>query len=228
MGLKTTNKKFDNNKSLQHSSLFIRFGQLSIYACALLFVPISCSVACGSTDTDELDPTSLLAIDSEQQEQNLPDIEIPSHAEMSIQLLKPLANQLKSNLFQTTGAPAANFTAEIGDKLPKTSPAPSKVSSGQSERQLQESRISPAVQSQDKSKSNELRQIIEQVRSVKFETSRGESVESQQPPLQPVDTMPAVPFQPTATALPAETEPHPLASSAATSRPANPPATLPS
>jgi|GEM_PF-945840 len=261
MRLKPTNRKFNNDKSRQRSSLFIRFGRLSIYACALLFVPIGCNAAFSSTDMDELDPTSLLAIDSEQQEQDLPDIPIPSHAEMSIQPGKPVTrhgeggtetkevidtptissaiegiktpgrsrtNQLNSNLFQTTGFTAVNFAAEVGDKLPQTSPVPSNASGRQLEYQLSESRISPPAQSPDdsNSKSNELRHtelrraslraIIEQVRSVKFETSRGESVEPQQPAQQPVDTSPAVEPQPPAAVLPAETEQQPLVSSTAT------------
>ena len=124
-------------------------------------------------EAGELDPTSLLAIDSEQQEQELPDIQIPSHAEMSIQLGKPVANQLNSDLSQTIRATAANFAAEVGNKLPQTSPVPANASGKQLERQLSESRISPPAQSPENSKSNELRQIIEQIRSVKFETSRG-------------------------------------------------------
>ena len=223
MGLKPTNKKFNNDKSRQHGSLFIRFGRLSIYACILLFVPIGCNVACSSTDIDELDPTSLLAIDSEQQEQYLPDIQIPSHAMMSIQLGKPVANQFNSDLSHTTGTTAihasglasSNFAGEVGDKLPQTSPGPSNACGGQIERQLMESRISPPAQSPNDSKSNGLRQIIEQVRSVKFETSRGESVEPQQPAQQPVDTALAVPPQ-SPTAAPAETEQQPLVSSTAT------------
>jgi hypothetical protein len=211
MGLKPstmiiTNEKFSNDRNPQHGSLFIRFARLSIYACVLLFVPLGCKVACGSTDLDELDPTSLLAIDSEQQEQYLADIQIPSHAEMSIQLGKPVANHLNSDLSQTIGATAANFAAEVGNKLPQTSPLPANASGKQLERQLSESRISPPAQSPENSKSNELRQIIEQIRSVKFESSRGELVEPQQPAQQPVDTSPAVWPQPTTTALPAETE----------------------
>jgi hypothetical protein len=216
MRLKPTNKKFGNDKSRQRGSLFIRFGRLCICACVLLFVPIGYNVAFSSTDMDELDPTSLLAIDSEQQEQDLPDIQIPSHAEISIQLGKPVTNQLNSNLFQTTGATAVNLAAEVGDKLPQASPVPSNASSEQLERQLLESRINPPAQSPDGSKSNELRQIIEQVRSVKFETSHGEPVEPQQPAQQPVDTSPSVEPQPPAAVLPAETEQQPLVSSTET------------
>ena len=220
----TTNEKFSNDKSRQSGSLFIRFGRLSIYACVLLFVPLGCNIACGSTDIDELDPTSLLAIDSEQQEQDLPDIQIPSYAEMSIQLDKPMANQLNSDLSQIIRATAANFAAEVGDKLPQTSPVPTNASGKQLERQLSESRISPPAQSTENSKSNELRQIIEQVRSVKFETSRGElvhpelveGVEPQQPARQPVDTSPAVWPQPTTADSSAETELQPLVSSTVT------------
>jgi tetratricopeptide (TPR) repeat protein len=224
MRLKPTNKKFDNDKSRQHGSLFIRFGRLSIYACVLLFVPLGCNIVCGSTDLDELDPTSLLAIDSEQQEQYLADIQIPSYAEMSIQLGKPVANQLNSDLSQTIRATAANFAAEVGNKLPQTSPVPANASGKQLERQLSESRISPPAQSTENSKSNELRQIIEQVRSVKFETSRGElvyperveGVEPQRPARQPVDTSPAVTPQPTTTDSSAETEQQSLFSSTQT------------
>ncbi len=216
MGLKPTNKKFDNDKRMRHGLFLIRLGQLSIYVCILLFVSIGCNAACGSIGIDEFDPTSLLAIDSEQQEQNMPDAQMPFYVDMSIQIEKPVASQLKSNLFQATGTTAANFTAEIGDKLPPASPATASVSGEQFEHPLQESRKSPPVQSHDNSKSNELRQIIEQVRSVKFEKYHGESVEPQQPAQQNADTAPAVPFQPTVAALPDETEPQPLASSAAT------------
>jgi tetratricopeptide (TPR) repeat protein len=210
-----TNEKFGNDRNPQHGSLFIRLGRLSIYACVLLFVPLGGKVACGSTDTDELDPTSLLAIDSEQQEQDLPDIQIPTYAEMAIQLGKPAANQLNSDLSQTIRATAANFAAEVGNKLPQTSPVPANASGKQLERQLSESRISPPAQSPENSKSNELRQIIEQVRSVKFETSHGElvhpelveGVEPQQPARQSVDTSPAVTPQPTTSDSSAKTEP---------------------
>jgi len=226
MRLKPTSKKFDNDKSRQHGLLSIRFGRLSIYACVLLFVPIGCNAAFSSTDIDELNPTLLLAIDSEQQEQDLPHIQIPSHAEMSIQPGKPAANLSNSDLSQTTGATAVNLAGEVGDKPPQTNPVPSNTSGGQIERQLMESRINPPAQSPDGSKSNELRDtelrraslraIIEQVRSVKFETSRGESVEPQQPAQQPVDTSPDVETPPPVAVLPAETEQQPLVSSTAT------------
>jgi hypothetical protein len=199
----TTNEKFGNDKSPQHGSLFIRLGRLGIYACILLLVPLDCKTACGSSNTDELDPTSLLSIDSGQQEQDLPDIQIPSYAEMSIQLGKPVANQLNSDLSQTIGATAANFAAEVKDKLPQTSPVPANTSG----KQFSENRISPPAQSPENSKSNELRQVIEQIRSVKFETSRGELVEPQQPARQPVDTSPAVTPQPTTADTSAKTEP---------------------
>jgi hypothetical protein len=202
-----TNEKFGNDKSRQSGSFFIRFGRLGIYACILLLVPLGCKTACGSTDTDELDPTSLLSINSEQQEQDLPDIQIPSYAGMSIQLDKPAANQINSDLSQTIGATAANFAAEVKDKLPQNSPVPANTSGKQLEHQLSESRISPPAQSPENSKSNELRQIIEQIRSVKFETSRGELVEPQQPARQPVDTSPTVTPQPTTTDSSAKTEP---------------------
>ncbi len=157
------NKNLCRCQAVEDGYMSVRFARLSIYVCVLFFVSFACNVTMGEFDSDEIDPTALLAIDSEQQEPGLYDIQIPSHAELLTSIKNyPIAYSLLS-----PGAITTNFAAEVN--LPQSIPSPVGTSSGKLGRQLMDSRISSLPQNHDKNKTDELKQMIEQVRSVKLE-----------------------------------------------------------
>jgi TolA-binding protein len=133
-------------------------------------VSFGCKVVCGEVGIDELDPTSLLATESAQgnEEADLPDIQMPP--------------QPDSDTLQPTVTFAANFAAAVKDELPQTSPVPADTPARQIELQLRKSNVSPIDQHRGNDKTDDLRQVIEQIRSVAFEP--------QQPTQQPANTSP--------------------------------------
>ena len=147
----------------------VRLGWLRIYVCVVLIASFICNVTLGKFDSDEIDPTALLTIDSEQDEQGLSEIQIPSHAELLTLPSKSITNHPVEYSLLPTGTITTNFAAEVKDNLPKNIPSPVDTSSGKLEHQLMESRISSLPQDHDKNKTDELKQMIEQIRSVKFE-----------------------------------------------------------
>jgi hypothetical protein len=166
--MKTTNAQFDNCRYLW------------IFNCALFVVFFVCKTVCGQSIIEELDPTSLLTADSGQNEEKitLPDIKMP-----------PLAREAVFDNPEPTANQATSFAAAVKDQLPQTSPPPADTPARQVERQLRKSNISPLTQHSDNGKADDLKQIIEQIRSIEFGLARGELVEpatvSQVKPQQP-------------------------------------------
>jgi TolA-binding protein len=164
----TKNKNLYRYQTAEDGYMSVRLSRLSIYACVLLIAFFFCNVALGEFDSDEIDPTALLVIDSEQDEPEVYDIKIPSHAELLTLPSESITNHPVAYTLLSTGTITTNFAAEV-DNLPKNIPSPVDTSSGKLERQLMESRISSLPQNHDKNKTDELKQMIEQIRSVKFE-----------------------------------------------------------
>jgi hypothetical protein len=179
-----------NNKNLvryqtsKDSDWIHRFNWLSIYIGVILVVSFVCNVTFGKFDYDELDPTALLAVDSETDEQAISDIQIPSHAELlasshslsqasSYNMSQALpGNSITSHPveypLQSADALTLYFAAEVKDNPRQNITSPAETSSKKLERQLMESRISTLPQEYNQSKSDELKQAIGQIKSVKF------------------------------------------------------------
>jgi hypothetical protein len=164
------NKNSRRYQTDESGYMSVRLGWFSIYACVLLIAFFVCNVTLGEFDSDGIDPTALLTIDSEQDESEVSDIQIPSHAELlTLPSESIISHPLAAYSLQSTGTITTNFAAEVKDNLPQNIPSPVDTSSKKLERQLMESRISSLPQNHDKNKTDELKQIIEQIRSVKFE-----------------------------------------------------------
>ena len=181
MNVKNINS--DSRQTAKNDSSSIRFCCLSIYACVLFFVSLACNISSGQFDADEIDPTELLTIDSEPQEAVLSDIQITSHAELPALHREQTINLPIAYPLQPPGTITANFASEINDTLPKNIPSPVGTSSTKIEHQLMESRIS-SLPEDNNNKTDELKKMIELVRSVKLEPHK--------PTQQPVPTVPAV------------------------------------
>jgi TolA-binding protein len=183
------NKNPGRYQTAENSSLSVRFGCLSIYACVLFLVSFACNITRGQFDSDEIDPTALLTTDSAPQQPEPSDIQIASHAELLALPGEPITNHpIACSL-------TANFAPEVNDNLPQNIPSPVDTSS---KTQLMESRISSLHQDNDNNKTDELKKMIELVRSVKLEPHQP----AQQPappaaapaaeqPSPPVQTQPA-------------------------------------
>jgi hypothetical protein len=175
--MNTKNKNLCRYQTAKDGFMSVRLGWLRVYVCVMLIASFICNVTLGEFDSDEIDPTALLTIDSEQDEQGLSDIQIPSHAELLTLPSKSITNHPVAYSLLPTGTITTNFAAEVKDNLPKNIPSPVNTSSGHAssptsgklERQLMESRISSLPQDHDKNKTDELKQMIEQIKSVKFE-----------------------------------------------------------
>jgi tetratricopeptide (TPR) repeat protein len=182
------NKNLGRPQTTKNDSLSVHFGCLSIYACVLFFVSFACNITWGQFDSDEIDLAALLTVDPEPQEPELSDIQITSHAELLALLREPITNHPIASSLQPPGTITANFLSEVNDTLPRNIPSPVDTSSAKLEHKLMESRISSLPQDNDANKTDELKKMIELVRSVKIEPHK--------PAQQPV---PAV-APPTATA----------------------------
>ena len=169
-------------------------GSLSVYACILFFVSFASNIARGQLDSDEIDPTILLTIDSTSQQPGPSDIQIASHAELLALPGEPIINHPIAYSLQSPGVITANFASEVNNTLPQNIPSPVDTSS---KTQLLESRISSLPEDNDNNKTDELKKMIELVRSVKLEPHQP----AQQPappiattaaeqPSQPVQTQP--------------------------------------
>jgi hypothetical protein len=167
-------------------------GLLNIYVCVLLIVSFVCNVSIGEFDFDDVDPTSLLVTDSQQDDSAFSDIQIPSHAELltvSSELTKnyPIADSLPYPGIITT-----NFTSEVNDALPQKTSSPVGKSSSELKSQLMESRISTLPQNPDKQKADELKQMIEQVRSVRLEPKKSAQTSVSAAPVENINAAVAV------------------------------------
>ena len=160
------NKNSGRYQTANNNYLNVSFGCLSTYACVLLFVSFACNITRGQFDSDEIDPTALLTIDSAPQQQELSDIQIASHAELLALPDEPITNHLIAYSLQSPGTITANFASEVNDNLPQNIPSPVDTSS---KTQLMESRISSLPKDNDSNKIDELKKMIELVRSVKLE-----------------------------------------------------------
>ncbi len=104
---------------------------------------------------DELDPVSLLAIDSQQSDAELfsPDIQAPLHtASPDFGISRAIATS------------AANFAAAVRENLSQAG-QPAAES-----KQVRKDNISPLPQNVSNRKTDELKNIIEQIRSIQFES----------------------------------------------------------
>lgn len=168
--MSTANEKFGNNRCSKDIAVLVRFGRLRVCACVLIVVFFGCKVVCGETSIGELDPTSLLATEFAQSDEvtDLPDVQMPPQPDFDTP--------------QPTVTLATNSATAVKDELPQTSPVPADTPARQIELQLRKSNISPIDQRRDNGKTDDLRQVIEQIRSVAFEP--------QQPTQQPANTSP--------------------------------------
>jgi hypothetical protein len=162
-----------------------------IYVCILIVTSICRTAALGQVAAEELDPASLLAKDCEKSDEKIvsPDIQMPSLAEQEI------FNNPVSTVNQ-----AINFAAAIKDQLPQTSP-PAADNQKRLELQLRKSNISPPTQHRQEDKTDDLKQIIAQIRSMNLEPKPSAQ--------QPADTAPVIKSQPSAIkaeALPVQTQ----------------------
>jgi TolA-binding protein len=164
-----TNKIFDIQQPAKDGSLS---GWLNIYTCLLLIVSLVCNVSMGEFDSDEIGPTSLLATDSGQDDSGLSDIQIPSYAELPAMPSEPTKHYPIVYSLPYHSTMTMNFAAEVKDAMPQNFSSSADTTSVKLERQLMESRISSLPQGRDKQKADELKQMIEQVRSVKLEPKK--------------------------------------------------------
>jgi len=196
--MSTTNEDFDIDRRSKDSPMLVRCGRLMVCACVLMVVSFGCKVACGEISIDELDPTSLLATDFAQsdEERGLLDIQMPTQVTSK-------SDQPNFDTAQPTTNLAPNFVAAVKDEIFQISPPPAAPPARQSEFQLRKSIVSPPIQRRDNGKADDLRQMIEKLRSVTFE--------SQQPAQLPADTAAAISPEPNtaSTAKPA-TQPVPV------------------
>ena len=188
------NKNSDRYQAAKNGPLSIRFDCLRIYACVLFCVSFACNITMGQFDSDEIDPTTLLTIDSAPQQPGLSDIQIASHAELLALPGEPITNHPIPYSLQSPGAITANFASEVNDNLPQNIPSPVATSS---KTQLMESRISSLPKDNDNNKTDELKKMIELVRSVKLEPRQPAqqpappvAVKATEQPSQPVRTQP--------------------------------------
>lgn len=168
----TKNKNSGRQETTPNSSFGILFLLLNIYVCILLFASFSCNTAFGETESDEIYSTLLLTIGSQQQEQELTDIQIASHAELLTLPSERMTSYLAAGSSKPAGAITINFAAEVNNTQPQNTPSSADTSPKKLEQQVWDSRITALPQDHDKNKTNELRQLVEQVRSVKFEPHR--------------------------------------------------------
>ena len=163
------NKNSGSYQTAKNGSLSVYFGCLSIYACALFFVFFVCNVTMGQFDSDEIDPTVLLITDSASQQPGPSDIQMASHAESITVPGESITSHPVVYSPLSAGTITTNLITEVNDNLPQNISSPVNTSSRKLERQLIESRISSLPEDQDSNKADELKQIIEQIRSVKLE-----------------------------------------------------------
>jgi tetratricopeptide (TPR) repeat protein len=189
---KTENRKQKfTRRSDNEGGTEILFGWLKICACILLLASFDSIAYSDSNDlvrvsqiiATKFDPSSLLATQSSEgeEEPDLLDIHTPT-----------LGNLPVYYTLQPAEAPAKNFASNVKDKTSQISPPSVNTSSGPLERQLRNDRISPPNPPQrDNKRDNkldELRQLIEQIRSVKIEPASTNPIEPHPPPQQPVET----------------------------------------
>jgi hypothetical protein len=146
-----------------------------------MFVFLGCKTVFGQVAVEELDPTSLLTADSGQNEEKivLADIKMPSLARLAVfDNPEPTANT------------STSFAAAVKDQQPKTTSLAADTPARQVERQLRKSNISPLTQQSDNGKADDLKQIIEQIRSMNFQISAVSPLEPQHPIHESLDTEP--------------------------------------
>jgi len=193
-------KNQNSNRQGTTSKDFLRvlLLRLDIF-CILLSVSFCCKAALGETDSGEIDPVLLMTTDS-QQEPELTDVQISSHAELLTSHPSQTASYLTAVLSQPAAGISTNFVAEVNSSMPQNSLAPAGTSPKKLERQLWDSRITSLPQEQDANKTSELKQLVEQVRSVKFEPHQ----QGQQQPVVVVETASATATQPAESAKSSE------------------------
>jgi len=207
--MSSTNEEFGNDRRPKDSPAFVRPGWSRVCVCVLMVVFFSCKVVCGEIGIDELDPTSLLATESAQsndEEMALSDIQMPPQPDFDT----PPAIALSPVLgWAGTSQPIANlvtnFATAVKEELSQTGPVPADTPARQLELQLWKSNVSPPNQRNDNGKTDDLRQVIEQIRSMTFEL--------QQPAQQPADTAADISPEPN-TASNAEPATQPVSASA--------------
>jgi len=169
----------------------VRFGWLITYVCALLLVSFDRNAISSENTADEFGPASLLSIDSTQIDIDTDDDLIPLYFQMPRNV-----NQLNPYVPQLINSPSKTFASAV---IQTISP-PAEATPERLKQQLTKSRISPPDKPRDDSKADELRQLIEQIRSIKVESHGGEFVEPQQQVQQPINTPPVAAPEPPAVA----------------------------
>jgi tetratricopeptide (TPR) repeat protein len=163
------NKNYDRREMIQDSSFGVRFFHLNIYFCTLLLVSCGFNIACCQTDYDEIDPTLLLTADNQQDQRDIADVEIASHAELLTSPAGITASRLIAGLPQPVVAIAINLAAEANQNQPQNMPSPVEAPSKKLERDLWQSRITALPEERDSNKTDDLKKMVDQVRCVKFE-----------------------------------------------------------
>ena len=174
-------------------------GWLRICTCLLLFVSFE-SIACGDPNdlirasriiAAKFDPSALLAAQSgeDEEEPELLDIQTPAIGNLPVYYTP-----------QPIEATAKYFASAVSNEASKTSSPSAKASSVPLERQLRNDSISPPTPPQRDNKSDELKQLIEQIHCVKIGSSSTNPAASQQP----VETASAATPEPAAPAAAVE------------------------
>lgn len=160
---------------------------LKIYACILMFVFLGCKTVIGQVAVEELDPTSLLTADSGQNEEKitLHDTKMPPFT------MQPIFDSPEPTVNLST-----SFAAAVKDQLPQSTPPAADTPARQTEHQLRKSNISPLTQQRDNGKADDLKQIIEQIRSLNFQTSTANPAEPQNLIHESPDTSSAIKTEP--------------------------------
>ena len=163
---------------------------------AFLFLPLSshASTAGETTSSKELNPINLLITLAEKPSQDEQDEDAPDVSNVRTPPARPKpTRRQRQNIAVPVPATPVNFAAQIDKELPQSSfadkPAPASNQDENLTRRLWLSRITfPRVEEDEKNK-KELQQIIDRIRSVKFEpqetTPQPFIVVEPPPPLEP-------------------------------------------
>jgi tetratricopeptide (TPR) repeat protein len=183
-----------------------RFGWLSLCACALLLVSFDRNATSSENTADEFGPVSLFSIDSMQNDNDDDLIPLDLQIPRNINLLNPYVPQMIKSSSKT-------FASAVKMEPSQNVSRPAEATPERLKQQLAKSRISPpdkpreareAREAGSDSKADELRQLIEQIRSIEVEPHSGEHVEPQQQVQQPVNTPPVAAPEPPAVATAVE------------------------
>ncbi|MHC4912745.1 MAG: tetratricopeptide repeat protein [Planctomycetota bacterium] len=179
--MKATSKHLEQHCDAElKTSLTLSFGLClrALRSSSLIFCFLA-SICCAKTVTEQLDPIELLMLHSTKtsQDANAPDIKdappatkTVSQPPMQIVQLPP-DRQQQAHADPIEIAPV-NFAAQIEEKSPQGNFIFASSPANLLARQLWQERITVAKDEKSQRSKNELRRIIEQIRSVEFEPQR--------------------------------------------------------